>query len=143
MRADSQSNNGGGSKPISRNGSFSQIKLDGLMTVNGETRMKPLSPGKEPHMVLEDVDSDAKVKPDPDRPVEQSAATERKTRNQDKPEWKQLVDCCEALSLLRIRDGMGKSLGPVVGYLRQVVSTVPLLHAEKLTDHRYVTLLIG
>jgi len=143
MRADSQGNNGGGSKAISRNGSFSQIKLDGLMTVNGETRMKPLSPGKEPHLVLEDVDIDAKVKSDPDRPVEKSAATERKIRKQDKPEWKQLVDCCEALSLLRIRDGMGKSLGPVVGYLRQVVSSVPLLHAGKLIDYRYVTLVIG
>jgi hypothetical protein len=138
MRADSQSNNGGGSKPISRNGSFSQIKLDGLMTVNGETRMKPLSPGKEPHLVLEDVDIDTKVKPDPDRPVEQPAATERKTRNQDKPEWKQLVDCCEALSLLRIRDGMGKSLGPVVGYLRQVVSTARFSNGDKLINHRHV-----
>lgn len=108
------------------------------MTVNGETRMKPLSPGKEPHLVLEDVDIDAKVKPDPDRPVEKSAATERKIRNQDKPEWKQLVDCCEALSLLRIRDGMGKSLGPVVGYLRQVASTVPSLNGDKLINHRHV-----
>lgn len=109
------------------------------MTVNGETRMKPLSPGKEPHLVLEDVDTDAKVKPEPDRPVEKSATVEQKTRNQDKPEWKQLVDCCEALSLLRIRDGMGKSLGPVVGYLRQVVSSVRLLDTDKLIRHRYVT----
>jgi hypothetical protein len=45
--------------------------------------------------------------------------------------------------LLRIRDGMGKSLGPVVGYLRQVVSTVSLLHAEKLIDERYVTPVTG
>lgn len=42
-----------------------------------------------------------------------------KSNSSKHPErWKQLVDACEAVSLLRIRDGMGKGLGPVVGYLR-------------------------
>jgi hypothetical protein len=121
MREDSQSN---GSKPISRNGSFSQIKLDGLMTVNGETRMKPLSPGKEPHMVLEDLDAKPETSHSMEKPFDPPLVEPKTmTRNQDKPEWTKLVDCCEALSLLRIRDGMGKSLGPVVGYLRYVVSS--------------------
>lgn len=29
-----------------------------------------------------------------------------------------LVSCCEAVSLLRIRDGMGKGLQPLMGLLR-------------------------
>ena len=88
------------------------------MTVNGETRMKPLSPGKEPHLTLEEVAQGPSVLEE--KPAESVVAP--KVRNQDKPEWAKLVDCCEALSLLRIRDGMGNSLGPVVGYLRSVRS---------------------
>jgi hypothetical protein len=103
-------------KPISRNNSFGQIKLDGLMTVNGETRLKPLSPGKTPNLVLEDPPSEKGSS------LEQALNTpvEEKVPNQQKPEWEMLVNCCEALSLFRIRDGMGNSLGPVVGYLRRV-----------------------
>ncbi|KAJ9097220.1 hypothetical protein QFC21_004889 [Naganishia friedmannii] len=39
-------------------------------------------------------------------------------RSQDLPEWQVLLDCCDAVSLLRIRDGMTKGLAPVIGYLR-------------------------
>lgn len=84
------------------------------MTVNGETRMKPLSPGKQPHLELEEVAQGPS--PPPERTADPPAET--KVKNQDTPEWAKLVACCEAVSLLRIRDGMGKSLGPVVGYLR-------------------------
>lgn len=41
-------------------------------------------------------------------------------RSQDTPEWQVLLDCCDAVSLLRIRDGMTKGLAPVIGYLRSV-----------------------
>lgn len=39
-------------------------------------------------------------------------------RSQDMEEWQILLDCCDAVSLVRIRDGMTKGLAPVVGYLR-------------------------
>jgi hypothetical protein len=33
-------------------------------------------------------------------------------------EWQMLVECCDAVSLVRVRDGMTKGLAPVIGYLR-------------------------
>lgn len=36
-------------------------------------------------------------------------------------EWQTLLDCCDAVSLVRIRDGMTKGLAPVIGYLRYVL----------------------
>ncbi|KAI5452337.1 GTPase-activating protein gyp8 [Naganishia albida] len=41
-----------------------------------------------------------------------------RVRSQDMEEWQILLDCCDAVSLVRIRDGMTKGLAPVVGYLR-------------------------
>jgi hypothetical protein len=53
-------------------------------------------------------------------------------RSQDLPEWQVLLDCCDAVSLLRIRDGMTKGLAPVIGYLRQVFENSCL--AESLAE---------
>ena len=99
----------------SRNGSFSQIKLDGLMTVSGDTRIKPLSPGKGLNLSL--IDESLQEKSHTSEPIPEGQETVKIPNNQQ-PEWNLLVDCCEALSLLRIRDGMANSLEPVVGYLR-------------------------
>lgn len=41
-----------------------------------------------------------------------------RVRTQDMDEWQTLLDCCDAVSLVRIRDGMTKGLAPVIGYLR-------------------------
>ncbi|KAJ9102639.1 hypothetical protein QFC19_004748 [Naganishia cerealis] len=43
-----------------------------------------------------------------------------RSQSKDSPEWQVLLDCCDAVSLLRIRDGMTKGLAPVIGYLRSV-----------------------
>jgi hypothetical protein len=42
-------------------------------------------------------------------------------------EWQTLLDCCDAVSLVRIRDGMTKGLAPVIGYLRCVASTFSVI----------------
>jgi hypothetical protein len=101
----------------SRNSSFGQIKLDGLMTVSGDTRMKPLSPGKGLNLSL--IDESLQEKSQGTEPASEGQETVKIPSN-EQPEWSLLVDCCEALSLLRIRDGMANSLEPVVGYLRSL-----------------------
>jgi len=77
--------------------------------------MKPLSPGKGLNLSLMDESLQEK-----EQALDASIAGQGSTKvpNNEQPEWSLLVDCCEALSLLRIRDGMANSLEPVVGYLR-------------------------
>ena len=85
------------------------------MTVSGDTRIKPLSPGKGLNLSL--IDESLQEKSHTSEPIPEGQETVKIPNNQQ-PEWNLLVDCCEALSLLRIRDGMANSLEPVVGYLR-------------------------
>jgi hypothetical protein len=50
----------------------------------------------------------------------QSGTATPSHRARDTQEWQMLVECCDAVSLVRVRDGMTKGLAPVIGYLRSV-----------------------
>lgn len=51
-------------------------------------------------------------------------------------EWQTLLDCCDAVSLVRIRDGMTKGLAPVIGYLRYVLDIHGRSHETDLDVER-------
>jgi hypothetical protein len=69
---------------------------------------------------------------------EEGRSRSPRRRNGESREWEILLDCVENFSLLRVRDGMGSSLGPIVGYLRWVERSFSEQEkfAGKLIRHR-------